>query len=231
MRSACTWKKSDNSAPIHEHTSDDTAPTHEHTNDNTAPIHEHTSDNSAPIHEHTSDNSAPVHEYTSDNTAPVHEHTSDNTAPIHENTSDNSAPIHEHTSDNTSPGAGNCQALLPPCMGWIVSLKKICWSFNPRFLGMWSYLERESVSVSKSRWGYKGRTSSNMTGILIRKEKKHRNTWRTPRGGRRREHSNSSTNRGTPRASSKPQKPGRGQERPFLGHWDHGPANTFISNV
>ena len=156
---------------------------------------------------------------------------SDNSAPIHEHTSDNTAPVHEHTSDNTSPGAGNCQALLPPCMGWIVSLKKICWSFNPRFLGMWSYLERESVSVSKSRWGYKGRTSSNMTGILIRKEKKHRNTWRTPRGGRRREHSNSSTNRGTPRASSKPQKPGRSQERPFLGHWDHGPANTFISNV
>ena len=33
------------------------------------------------------------------------------------NTSDNTAPVHEHTSDNTSPGAGNCQALLPPCMG------------------------------------------------------------------------------------------------------------------
>ena len=124
--------------------------------------------------------------------------------------------------------AKHCYHLV---MGWIVSLKKICWSFNPQFLGMWSYLERESVSVSKSRWGYKGRPSSNMTGILIRKEKKHGNTWRTPRDGRRREHSNSSTNQGTPRAARKPQKPGRGQEGPFLGHWDHGPANTFISNV
>ena len=96
---------------------------------------------------------------------------------LHTKTQDyNIAPVHRDTSDNTNPGAGNCQALLPLCYGLTVSLKKICWSFNLRFLGMWSYLERDSVSVTKSRWGYKGRPSSNMTGILIRKEKKRRQT-------------------------------------------------------
>ena len=104
-------------------------------------------------------------------------------------------------------------------MGWIVSSsEKICWSPNPQYFRMWTYLGVDSLQMwlvkMKSYWHTVGYLSTKYCSVFIRRQTcEDRHTGRTPCDDEGRDWSDAATNQGMPKIASKSPEARNRQER------------------